>query len=182
MMDDRSNTKVVPAMHSRHGARRELHRLHGCRSGATMVEFAVIALPFLLVLLATFELGFVYWATAELENATDHGARMVRTGQVQLADMNQAQLKSQICGQTAVLVACPTRLRLDVRSARTFPELTPPAPLNGGGGLKNDADFTFSPGAANDVVLVSAFYNWTPLMKPSDHILRAAAVIRNEPF
>jgi hypothetical protein len=33
-----------------------------------------------------------------------------------------------------------------------------------------------------DVVLVSAFYNWSPLLKQSDYILRASSVTRNEPF
>jgi Flp pilus assembly protein TadG len=157
-------------------------RLYHSQNGATMIEFALIAVPFFILLYGTIEIGFVYWANQELENATGHGARLVRTGQVQAGAINQAQLKTEICSQTAVLVGCATKLRLDVRSAGTFGGITPPSPLNGSGGLKEDAEFSFSPGASNDVVLVSAFYNWKPLMKPSDYILRASSVTRNEPF
>jgi Flp pilus assembly protein TadG len=159
-----------------------LGRLRRDESGATMVEFALIALPFFILLLGGFEIGFIYWANQELENATSHGARLVRTGQVQAGGISQEQLKTQMCSQTAVLVGCTTRLRIDVRSAKAFSDITPPSPLDGSGVLKGDADFTFAPGVGSDVILVSAFYNWKPLLKPSDYILRASSVSRNEPF
>src|SRR5262245_9728506 len=157
-------------------------RLRHNQRGATMVEFALIALPFFILLYGTFEIGFIYWATQELENATSHGARLVRTGQVLVSKMNQVDLRNAMCSQTAVLVGCGTKLRLDVRSASTFAGITPPSPLNGSGALKDEADFSFAPGSSDDVVLVSAFYNWKPLMKSSDYILRASSVTRNEPF
>jgi Flp pilus assembly protein TadG len=159
-----------------------LRRLWRDAAGVSVIEFSLIALPFLVLLYGTFEAGFVYWASQELEHAAGYAARLVRTGQVQAGSLTQAQLTAQICGQTAVLVGCTTKLRLDVRSGKTLGDITPPAPLNGSGGLKDAAEFTFSPGAANDVVLVSTFYDWPPLLKPSGYILRAATVVRNEPF
>ena len=81
-----------------------------------------------------------------------------------------------------VLVGCASRLRIDVRSAQSLANITPPSPLDISGALKSDADFVYSPGAASDVVLVSAFFNWQLLLKPSDYILRASTVTRNEPF
>jgi Flp pilus assembly protein TadG len=157
-------------------------RLTKAERGATMVEFALVALPFFLLLLGAFDIGFYYWGSEELENATVYGARLVRTGQVQTARMTQAQLKAAICSRTAALVGCMSRLRLDVRSGRSFADITPPSPFDGSGVLKSDAEFTYSPGGANDVVLVSTFFDWQLLLKPSDYILRAATVTRNEPF
>lgn len=157
-------------------------RLFRDQGGASLIEFSLIALPFFILLYGTFEIGFVYWANQELEHAAGHGARLVRTGQVQAGGLSQAQLTAQMCSQTAVLVGCTTKLRIDVRSAKTLTEITPPSPLNGTGGLKDAAEFTFAPGAPNDVVLVSAFYKWPPLLKSSDYILRASSVGRNEPF
>jgi Flp pilus assembly protein TadG len=159
-----------------------LARLGRSERGGTMVEFAIVALPFFLLLMGAFDIGFYYWGSEELENATAHGARLVRTGQVQTGGIDQAQLKSDICSKTAVLVGCASRLRIDVRSGRSLADITPPSPLNGAGQMKSDADFVFLPGAGNDVVLVSAFFNWQLLLKPSDYILRAATVTRNEPF
>jgi len=152
-----------------------------CRSGATLVEFSLLAFPFLLLIMASFEVGFIYWANQELENATSDAARMVRTGQVQAGNLNQAQLKTELCNRTALLVACQSRLRLDVRSAQTFAAITPPEPLDNGGELKSDGDFSYSPGGADDVVLVSAFYDWRSLFS-GVYIVRAAAPVRNEPF
>jgi len=147
-----------------------------------MVEFALIVLPFFLLLMGAFDIGFYYWGSEELENATVYGARLVRTGQVQAAGMTQAQLKTEICSQTAALVGCMSRLRLDVRSGQSFADITPPSPFNADGSLMSDAEFTFSPGGSNDVVLVSTFFDWPLLLRPSDYILHAATVTRNEPF
>jgi Flp pilus assembly protein TadG len=164
------------------GHRRLGSRLIKTQSGSTLVEFAIVALPFFLLSWGAFDIGFYYWGSQELENATAHGARLVRTGVVQANGISQAQLKAEICGKTAVLVGCTSRLRLDVRSGRSLADIVPPSPLNSSGALKSDTDFAFLPGAGNDVVLVSAFFNWSRLLKPSDYILRTATVTRNEPF
>jgi Flp pilus assembly protein TadG len=165
------------------GERRwSLRRLWRDVTGVSTIEFSLVALPFFILLYGTFEIGFVYWASQELEHAAGNAARLVRTGQVQAGKLDQAQLTAQICGQTAVLVRCTTKLRLDVRSGKALGDITPPAPLNGSGGLKGVAEFTFSPGAANDVVLISTFYDWPPLLSPTGYTLRAATVVRNEPF
>jgi Flp pilus assembly protein TadG len=163
------------------GIVRRLGKVARCQSGATIVEFSLVAFPFLLMIMASFEVGFIYWANQELENATADAARMVRTGQVQAANLNQAQLKTQLCNRTALLVACQSRVRLDVRSAPSFAAITPPQPLDGSGDLKGDADFSYSPGGADDVVLVSAFYDWRSLFS-GVYIVRAATPVRNEPF
>ena len=147
-----------------------------------MIEFAIVALPFFLLLMGAFDIGFYYWGSEELENATAYGARLVRTGQVQAAGMTQAQLKAAICSKTAALVGCMSRLRLDVRSGQSLADITPPSPFDASGALKSDAQFTFSPGAANDIVLVSTYFDWRLLLKPSDYILHAATVAQNEPF
>jgi Flp pilus assembly protein TadG len=146
-----------------------------------MVEFALAGIPFILLLLATFEIGFVYWANKELENAIGDAARLVRTGQAQAASMTQADLKREACKVTAILVDCTTRLRLDVRSAANFGDITPPDPTDGSGALKADSDFVYSPGAADQAVLVTAFFDW-PALFQGERILRATAPLRNEPF
>jgi Flp pilus assembly protein TadG len=156
-------------------------RLRVDQSGATMVEFALIALPFFLLLFAIIEIGLVYWANKELENAINDAARLVRTGQAQAASMTQADLKEEACKRTAILMDCDTRLRIDVRSAANFGDITPPDPMNGSGSLKSDGDFDYSPGAADQAVLVSAFFDW-PVLFQNSYVLQAAVPLRNEPF
>jgi Flp pilus assembly protein TadG len=159
-----------------------LERLVASGSGNVMVELAIVALPFLILLMGAFDIGFYYWGSEELENATAYGARLVRTGQVQADGMTQAQLKAAICSQTSVLPSCISRLRLDVRSGPTFADITPPSPMAHNGRLKADWDFAFSPGAGGDIVLVSTYFKWRLLLKPSDYILGAATAMQNEPF
>lgn len=163
------------------GPRALLRRLGADQSGATMVEFALVALPFMVMLFATFEIGLVYWGNKELENATNDAARLVRTGQAQAGNMTQADLKREACQRTAVLLDCETRMRIDVRSAANFGDIDPPDPKDGNGSLKSDADFTYAPGAANEAVLVTTFFDWPAIFR-GERILRASAPLRNEPF
>lgn len=85
--------------------------------GATMLEFSLVAFPILLLLMGALEIGFVYWGTKELENATGSGARFVRIGQAQQENWSSGDLKNEICRRTSVLYECTTRLRIDVVSA-----------------------------------------------------------------
>lgn len=177
----RAKPKIAPISGSGRRLPALIVRLAVDRSGATLVEFALIAMPFMLLLLATFEVGFIYWGNKELENAISNASRLVRTGQVQTASMTQAQLKTEACKNTAILIDCTSRLRIDVRSAATFGGITPPDPHDSNGGLKSDSDFTFQPGDADEAILVSAFYDW-PAIFQGGRILRATAPARNEPF
>ena len=149
--------------------------------GATMLEFSLVAFPILILLMGTAEIGFIYWGTKELENATGTGARFVRTGQAQQDNWSSSNLKVEICKRTSLLYDCPTKLRIDVVSAGSFVAFAPVAPLDDSGNLKDDASFNYAPGGRNDVVLVRAFYPWTRLLGGS-YLMRAAVPVRNEPF
>jgi Flp pilus assembly protein TadG len=63
--------------------------------GATMVEFALIMIPFFVILFGIFEVGFVFWGTFELENATADAARQIRTGQIR-SNGGEAAFKNQV--------------------------------------------------------------------------------------
>jgi Flp pilus assembly protein TadG len=149
--------------------------------GASMLEFSLVAFPILMLLVGTAEIGFIYWGTKELENATGSGARYVRTGEAQQSNWSSSDLKTEICRRTSILYDCPNRLRIDVVSAASFTAFAPAAPLDDSGNLKGDASFSYSPGSRNDVVLVRSFYPWTRLLGGS-YLMRAAVPVRNEPF
>ena len=163
------------------GLARQLARLARNQSGAALVEFTIVALPFFILLFGIAEIGLVYWGNKELENATNDAARMVRTGQVQNGAMSAAALKALACSRTALLVDCNARLRLDVRSAAQFGDIVPPEPRNADGRLKDDDDFSYAPGSADEVALITAYYEW-PGFFQGPYLLQAAAPVRNEPF
>jgi Flp pilus assembly protein TadG len=175
------------------GFSRSRARLGGIRGerGATLIEFALIMVPFFVILFGIFEVGFVFWGTFELENATADAARQIRTGQI-TADGGEAAFRTEVCSRVVLLSRCNADLRLDVRSFNSFAELqgSPPAPLDNDGELKDS--MAFSPGGPRSIVLVSTFYRW-PLINPlsgysianmasGDRLLQASAAFRNEPF
>ena len=76
-------------------------RLRGLRqfgrdaSGASAVEFALIALPLFYMLFVILEIGIVFFANYELENAAAQGARMLRTGQAQNQKFDAADVQDR---------------------------------------------------------------------------------------
>lgn len=160
--------------------------------GVTLIEFAVVAFPFFLILFGTLEVGFIFWGAHELENATEDAARRIRTGQAQAANMTPEAFKELVCGRVALLGQCTSKLQVDVRSFASFDALQgdPPAPLNADGTLKTS--FSWNPGGPRSIVLVSTFYQWPLLnivssaglsnMANGDRLLRATAAFRNENF
>jgi Flp pilus assembly protein TadG len=59
--------------------------------GATAVEFALIATPFLALIAALIQTFLLFFAQSLLENAVLHSARQILTGQVQTADASMTQ-------------------------------------------------------------------------------------------
>jgi len=167
-------------------------RFRSDRSGASALEFALLAGPLIFLLLAIIQLGLVYFSNFALESALERGSRLIRTGQAHTQKFNATQFKNEVCNYMSAPLRC-SELRLDVRSYPSFAgaanNMT--SPLGKDGKLKSD--FSFDPGEAEDVVVVRAFY---PLdigsllpaeinlsnMEGGNRLLVATAAFRNEPF
>lgn len=163
--------------------------------GATLIEFALIMVPFFVILFGILEVGLIFWGSFELDNATQDTARMIRTGQVASGNMSKSSFAEAVCGRVSLLGKdCTSKLRVDVRSYDNFSQMSPPDALDGAGELKEPAsdDFAYDPGGARDVVLVTTFYEWPLInfmtefslanMANGNRLLRASAAFRNEPF
>lgn len=165
-------------------------RLRQDRRGAVMIEFALLALPFFILVFGIFEVALVTWGGLELDNATSDAARLVRTGQAQAGKFDAARLKQEACARVALLFDCTAKLRLDVRTFASFAAMAAPDPLDGKGNLQDN--FSYTPGGAQEIVLVSTYYEWPLLnivstmslgdMANGNRLLRASAAFRNEPF
>ncbi len=156
--------------------------------GATLVEFALVAVPFFLLVFGILELAFIFWGTYELENATEDAGRQIRTGQAQAA--SQSEFVDLVCSRVTLLSECSSKLQVDVRTFSSFGDIeaNSPNPLDGDQELINS--FNFNQGGPRSIVLVSTFYQW-PLftgitslslsnMAGGDRLLRASAAFRNE--
>lgn len=169
------------------------------RRGATAVEFALIAVPFLAMMFALLEIMSIFFVQTTLEAAVQEEARKIRTGQAQstTAPISRAQFKTSICNRMFGMGDCTNRLFVMVQRYTTAPtSMTLPW-----------ADGTLTPGDPNDepyegsdpgdIVVVRAYYVW-PILTPgmmqvmgnyssaalgtSNRMLVATSAFRNEPF
>ncbi|HVU20171.1 MAG TPA: TadE/TadG family type IV pilus assembly protein [Rhizomicrobium sp.] len=160
------------------------------RSGSAIVEFALIAPIFFLLLFAILEIGIIFFAQSTLQHATNNLARLVRTGQLQLNGTTQSQMRSKVCTDIAPLIPCDNQLYVDLEAFSNFGSVgfSPPLDPNGNMIPLNG----YNAGSACSVVLVRIFYAWpvfTPILTPflsnmagDKHLLYAASAFRNEPY
>ncbi len=160
------------------------------RKAATLVEFAVIAIPFFMLIMGIVEVGLIFWAGYELENATAAAARLVRTGQAQKSGYTVDQLRSQLCQNVIILANCTSKVQLSVQTYATFAGITLPNAANNNGGLQTN--FNYAPGASGAIVFLVAFYEWpltTPITRVAlanlgdgNYLLQSSFAFRNEPY
>jgi Flp pilus assembly protein TadG len=155
--------------------------------GATAVEFALVAIPFMMLLFAIIELGLVFLVSITLENAVIDAGRTIRTGELQSTGGSAASFKTAVCNRMNWLGSkCSSALRLDVR---TFSDYST------GKTSATDTNvptvMEWSPGSAGSIVVIRAYYTW-PLITPmlntglqsanGSRIIYAATSFTNEPY
>ena len=168
-----------------------LRRYRKSQDGVTAIEFAIVAPPFLALMLAVFEVGIMLFSEYVIEHGVGKAARMIRTGEVQTANMTVSEFKALVCGNLAGYLDCETNLKVDVRKFADFDEVTLPPPLGADGEFSAGIGGNYDPGAPYEVVVVRVYYAWslfTPGLTLMDNmsdgrrLLAAGAAFRNEPF
>jgi Flp pilus assembly protein TadG len=113
--------------------------------GTAAVDFALVALPFLVVMTVLIESAIVLLAGQVLQTSATSAARLVLTGQAQNAGYTAAQFKSIVCANLNVMFNCAGNLYVDVESFSSFSTISLANPTNADGTL-NTAGFGYSPG------------------------------------
>jgi Flp pilus assembly protein TadG len=160
------------------------------------LEFAILAIPFALLVFAILESCISFAGQEVMANITDDIARQLRTGQLRAADVAGNNLRDKICAKLEIIVSqdCPNQLLVDLRQYTTFAD----AAL---AGFKIQGDkiiltngaaeqsFTVAPGPAESRNMLRVFYKWpimTDLLAQSmggNKTLHFASVTwQNEPF
>lgn len=102
------------------GRRRFLRDLRG----ASAVEFAIVAPVFFMFMFSTFEVAWFYFVNASVDGASIHAARLLRTGQVQKAELDKDEFYYDVvCPKLAVFGDCSSRLTVEVKTYTSFSEL-----------------------------------------------------------
>lgn len=160
-------------------------------SGATAVEFALIALPFFFLLFGLLEISLIFIVSTTLEHGLTEASRQIRTGSFQQSGADFAKFEQDVCDSLFGLLDCGSQLHLDVRTFQSFTGSANDSPIDEDQNLST-ASFGFNPGTRNDIVLVRAFYEWeliTPVISAplsnlsnGNLLLQAGIAFRNEPF
>ncbi len=167
-----------------------LYRFRRDENGVTAVEFGFIAMPFLALLLAIFEVALSFFGVLMVENAVEESARLIRTGQAQENGFSEAQFKQDICDRIYTFNDCMEELRLEVKTYADFADINMESPVDTDGNFTDNYDFDM--GVGEEIVVVRAFYKWELMnkimglgisnMADGSLLINASAAFRNEPF
>jgi Flp pilus assembly protein TadG len=165
--------------------------------GATAVEFALIAAPFLAIVVGLLQTFLVFFAQSVLENAVRQSSRQILTGQTQTQDASLSQTAAiaafhqTVCNNAAILFTC-TGLMVDVQVANNWSSANtgmPTLTYGSNGNVSNS--WQFNPGSAGDVVVVRVMYLWPLFFGPiafnmanqpnGSREIMASAAFQNEP-
>lgn len=170
--------------------RRGWRRLARETRGATIIEFALVAAPFIALLLATLETGLVFFAQQTLETVSEQTSRQILTGAVQKANMSQQDFAKMACNNLPVFMKC-ANLMIDVQSVNNWSavDTTIPTIRNADGSLKN---WQFHPAGAGNITVMRTMYLFPVVGGPlgfnlandggSRRLLIATAVFQTEPY
>jgi Flp pilus assembly protein TadG len=157
--------------------------------GATAVEFAILAPPFIAILVAILQIAVVLIAQQVLQTATEQSARLIMTGQAQTGGMSAGQFQQQVCNQATALFNC-SGLYVNVQTFSTFSSVSTTNPVSNG--QMNTNLLQYSPGGNGDIVVVQTYYQWPLVLGPLGFnlgnmngnalLLVGSAAFRNEPF
>jgi Flp pilus assembly protein TadG len=159
--------------------------------GVAAIEFALVATPFVFMIIGIIEMALMFTSQSLLEASTTTAARQIRTGQIQQAggDM-QGTFRTLVCDFADVLIPCDS-IQFQVVNIDSFQDAEdfPPPTFDEDGNLE---DQTFDPGGASDIVMIRAVYRYpivTPLMAPvlnndsnGNRLMMSTIVLQTEPY
>jgi Flp pilus assembly protein TadG len=161
------------------------------QDGATTIEFAMVAAPFLAMIFAIMETAIVFFAGQALETAGADSARLIMTGQAQTQGFDQAKFKNAVCGKIYALFNCSGGLYVDVKNYPSFASVNTAKPLDSSGNLQTGS-FSYQPGGPGDIVVVRLMYQWPVYVSllglnladgtGGKRLLISTVAFRNEPY
>lgn len=164
----------------------------GCNNGATAVEFAIIAAPFLALLIAILQTALVFFASRVLDETAEQASRYIFTGQAQNAGMTQSQFANYVCQKTSALFNC-NKLMVNVQNYGSFASANTSSPtltFDSSGAVSNQ--WAYSPGNPGDIVIVQVMYQWPVMLGPlgfnlanlsnGNRLLVSTVAFKSEPY
>lgn len=177
---------------------RRLRRYLKNREGTAAIEFAILAIPFFMLLFAILELAIVFFINSTLNHAVSEAGRQIRVGNFQSCG-TQDSFKQLVCANMRGLGNCDKRLRIDVVSDTDFGSITMPVPSDPPPADPSDPNAEDIPNGdwvntvASAPVVIRGLYYHKLVLPPQltrlenldgrgIRILGATTAFRNEPF
>ena len=177
---------------------RRLRRYLKNREGTAAIEFAILAIPFFMLLFAILELAIVFFINSTLTHAVSEAGRQIRVGSFQSCG-TQDSFKQLVCTNMRGLGNCEKRLRIDVVSDSEFGSITMPAPADPPAADPTDPDAEDIPNGnwvnttASAPVVIRGLYYHKLVLPPQltrlenidgrgIRLLGATTAFKNEPF
>jgi Flp pilus assembly protein TadG len=153
--------------------------------GVAMVEFALVAPPFFLLVLMIIENGLLVFTQAQLDNAARDAARTIMIGTYQTGNQTPSNFKTAVCnGISGMIPSCTSNIQIYADTDGVSPSNLTTAPS----GYWNGGSGTFVAGGASQYQIVQVAYRypyvsrWLALMGGSSALLVSTVVFQNEPF
>jgi len=180
-------------------------KLRQNEDGATAVEFALVSIPFLMLLFGIMSVCLYFFTTLYIENAVWNASRDLRTGAFENSTgayagtttdaQRRAKLKELICNRTPSPTDCMSNMRVIVQGySAGFGSITRPSCKKVDNTLidTTGAETSSSSVGPDQPVLVTGCYEWKfggqlPFFKIGNmaggsHLIQASATFRTEPF
>jgi Flp pilus assembly protein TadG len=171
---------------------RSCKRYAGCTRAASAVEFAIIAAPFVALLVAIVQTALVFFAGRLLDETAEQASRYIFTGQAQSAGMTQTQFANYLCQKSSTLFTC-SNFMINVQNYNSFAAAntsTPTLTFDSSGAVTNQ--WAWSPGSPGDIVIVQVMYQWPVMLGPlgfnlanlanGNRLLVSTVAFKTEPF
>jgi Flp pilus assembly protein TadG len=186
----------------RNCASRLARRFSKNESGFTAVEFAIVSVPFFLLLIGAMSVSLYFFTTSTMAAAMTSASRAILTGQFQQSTgaysgastlaQQEAVFKSALCSKLPTYVTCGNIVIL-AQATNTFGGISRPScATNGVITTQTAANTSFNVGGSSSVVLMTACYPWTfgghlPFFNIGDlqggaFLIQTSVIFRTEPY
>ncbi|MEM7650973.1 MAG: TadE/TadG family type IV pilus assembly protein [Pseudomonadota bacterium] len=170
--------------------RKLLKRYRKNSDGTTAIEFSLMAIPYIFLTIAIFEISIMYASASLLEGATTQAARQIRTGQIQQAQSGDPEqlFRDSICDYATVLVNCNDVVVEAIQLASFSDFDSAAAQYDADGNLVSQG---FDPGGSEARVLIRVGYRYemmvplvgTLLAGPTNsRLFMSTIVMQSEPY
>jgi Flp pilus assembly protein TadG len=159
-------------------------KLARSKDGAAAIEFAILAIPYFMIIFAIIETFVAFAAEQLVTNAVNTLGRQMRTGQItyQLnrpsTDMDMLKFRKAFCDEVNIMIQCseteistPSKLYIDARTFASFGAIPKTIPRVSTATFADidPTSFKFTPGGPSTINMLRAYYRWqviTDLIRP----------------